>query len=119
MARERAGPLEYRRNIVWQGFTLEYYDKAWQNASLIEAFANSIVIALLATAISTVIGALLALALWRFRFPGKPAVEGAMALPIVIPEICMGVALLAFFVRTGWPSALPWPFNLGPIIIGH
>src|ERR671914_90132 len=101
MARERAGPLEYSRKIVWQGFTLEYYDKAWQNASLIEAFANSIVIALLATAISTVIGALLALALWRFRFPGKPAVEGAMALPIVIPEICMGVALLAFFVRTG------------------
>jgi spermidine/putrescine transport system permease protein len=66
-----------------------------------------------------VIGALLALALWRFRFPGKPAVEGAMALPIVIPEICMGVALLAFFARTGWPTALPWPLNLGPIVIGH
>ena len=76
-------------------------------------------IALLATAISTVIGALLALALWRFRFPGKPAFEGAMALPIVIPEICMGVALMAFFIRTGWPTALPWPLNLGPIVIGH
>ena len=37
-----------RRNIVWRGFTLAYYDKAWQNASLIEAFVNSIVIALLA-----------------------------------------------------------------------
>ena len=108
-----------RRNIVWQGFTLDYYAKAWHNASLIEAFANSIAIALIATAISTVIGALLALALWRFRFPGKPALEGAMALPIVIPEICMGVALLAFFVRTGWPSGLPWPLNLGPIVIGH
>ena len=85
----------------------------------LEAFANSLAIGLLSTLISTVIGALLALALWRFRFPGKPALEGAMALPIVIPEICMGVALMAFFIRTGWPTALPWPLNLGPIIIGH
>jgi spermidine/putrescine transport system permease protein len=74
---------------------------------------------MVSTALSTAIGALLALALWRFRFPGKPALEGSMALPIVIPEICMGVALMAFFLRTGWPSGLGWPLNLGPIIIGH
>jgi spermidine/putrescine transport system permease protein len=108
-----------RRNIVWQGFTLDYYAKAWANASLIEAFTNSLAIGLIATAVSTVIGGLLALGLWRFRFPGKPALEGAMALPIVIPEICMGVALMAFFLRTGWPTDLGWPLNLGPIIIGH
>jgi spermidine/putrescine transport system permease protein len=108
-----------RRNIVWRGFTLDYYEKAWNNASLIEAFTNSLVIGLISTAISTVVGALLALALWRFRFPGKPVLEGAMALPIVIPEICMGVALMAFFQRTSWPTDLGWPLNLGPIIIGH
>jgi spermidine/putrescine transport system permease protein len=108
-----------RRNIVWQGFTLDYYARAWGNASLIEAFANSLMIALVSTTLSTVIGALLALALWRFRFPGKPALEGAMALPIVIPEICMGVALMAFFLRTGWPTDLGWPLNLGPVVIGH
>jgi len=108
-----------RRNIVWQGFTLEYYGRAWEDSSLIEAFVNSIVIALIATVISTAIGALLALALWRFRFPGKPVVEGAMALPIVIPEICMGVALMTFFARTSWPSDLVWPLSLSPIIIGH
>jgi len=108
-----------KRNIVWRGFTLKYYGKAWGNTSLIDAFINSLVIALLATVISTVIGALLALALWRFRFPGKAGFEGASALPIVIPEICMGVALMAFFIRIGWPTDLPWPLNLGPIIIGH
>ncbi len=107
-----------RRNIVWRGFTLHYYDKAWGNASLIEAFTNSLVIGLISTALSTVIGGLLALALWRFRFPGKPMLEGAIALPIVIPEICMGVALMAFFMRTGWPT-LDWPLSLGPIIAGH
>ncbi len=108
-----------KRNIVWRGFTLKYYEKALGNASLIEAFTNSLVIALVATVISTAIGALLALGLWRFRFPGKAAMEGAVALPIVIPEICMGVALMAFFIRIGWPSDLPWPLSLGAITAGH
>jgi spermidine/putrescine transport system permease protein len=108
-----------RRNIVWQGFTTEYYVRAAQNASLIEAFSNSLIIAFVSTVLATVIGALMALALWRFRFPGKSALDGAAALPIVIPEICMGVSLLVFFNRVGWPAGMPWPLNLTPIIIGH
>ena len=108
-----------RRNIVWQGFTTDYYAKAAENASLIEAFSNSLIIAAVSTLLSTIIGALLALALWRFRFPGKAALDGASALPIVIPEICMGVSLLVFFNRVGWPTDMPWPLNLMPIIIGH
>jgi spermidine/putrescine transport system permease protein len=108
-----------RRNIVWQGFTTDYYAKAAENASLIEAFSNSLIIAVVSTVLSTIIGALLALALWRFRFPGRAALDGASALPIVIPEICMGVSLLVFFNRVGWPTDMPWPLNLTPIIIGH
>ena len=45
-----------RRNIVWQGFTLDYYKKAVGNASLLEAFTNSLTIGLISTAISTVSG---------------------------------------------------------------
>jgi len=111
-----------KRGIVWRGFTLNNYEKAWHNAALIEALSNSLVIAFLATVISTVIGALVALLLWRFRFPGKAAYEGFMALPIVIPEICMGVALLLFFVKTGMMDLsvhLPWPLSLGNIVIAH
>jgi len=108
-----------RRNIVWQGFTLDYYVKAANNLSLIEAFTNSLVIALLSTLISVVLGGLFALALYRFRFPGKPAVEAANQLPIVIPEICMGVALLVFFAEVGWPRNLPWPLSLANIVAGH
>jgi spermidine/putrescine transport system permease protein len=109
-----------RRNIVWQGFTLKYYEKALNNDSLIQAFVNSLTIAALSTLISVILGALAALALWRFRFPGKPAVDGAMALPIVVPEICMGVAMLVFFARVlPWPQGLPWPLDLGAIIISH
>jgi spermidine/putrescine transport system permease protein len=109
-----------RRNIVWQGFTLKYYEKALNNDGLIEAFVNSLTIAACSTAISVVLGAMAAFALWRFRFPGKPAVDGAMALPIVVPEICMGVALLVFFAKVlPWPQGLPWPLNLGAIIVAH
>ncbi|MXZ80579.1 MAG: ABC transporter permease [Gammaproteobacteria bacterium] len=108
-----------RRNVVWRGFTTKYYEKAWNNDGLIEAFANSLTIAFFSTLVSTVLGAMVALLLWRFRFPLKGAYEGAMTLPIVIPEICMGVAMMAFFSRIGWPSDLFWPLNLGAIIIAH
>ena len=108
-----------RRNIVWRGFTLKYYEKAWANESLIEAFANSLTIAFISTAASIVLGAMTAVLLWRFRFPGRALYERAIELPIVIPEICMGVAMLVFFSRIGWPSGLPWPLNLGAITIAH
>ncbi|MEQ1652628.1 MAG: ABC transporter permease [Hyphomicrobium sp.] len=109
-----------KRNIVWHGFTFKYYEKLFQNDELILAFANSLTIALITTAISVVLGALAAVMLWRFRFKFKGIVEGVMALPIVVPEICMGVAMLVFFSRVmPWPNYLPWPFSLGAIIIAH
>ena len=108
-----------KRNIVWKGFTLKYYGVAWNNASLVEAFVNSLTIAIMTTIIATIIGTMVALLLWRFHFPGKAAYEGFMTLPIVIPEICMGVAMLAFFARVGWPVGLPWPLNLSAITIAH
>ena len=122
-----------KRNVVWQGFTTKYYLVAWENQALIEAMVNSLTIALMCTLFATVIGGAAALLLWRFRFPFKSAYEGFMALPIVIPEICMGVALLVFFARMGrfmsgfesgpiawWNSLFTvWPLNLASIAIAH
>jgi spermidine/putrescine transport system permease protein len=109
-----------RRNIVWKGFTFDYYIQAVQDQDLLQAFANSLVIAFVCTLVSVALGALGAVALWRFRFPGKTAFEGGIALPIVAPEICMGVAMLVFFTRIlPWPDDLPWPLDLGAITIAH
>jgi spermidine/putrescine transport system permease protein len=109
-----------RRNIVWRGFTLDYYVAVFQDTDLLQAFGNSLTIAAVSTVVSVVLGALVALTLWRFRFPAKPVLEGALALPIVVPEICMGVAMLVFFTEViPWPTELLWPFNLGAIIISH
>jgi spermidine/putrescine transport system permease protein len=109
-----------KRNIVWRGFTLKYYAVTFADHELITAFANSLTIAACSTLISVVLGAMTALVLWRFRFPGKLVLEGALGLPIVVPEICMGVGMLVFFSEVlRWPSELMWPFNLGAIIIAH
>ncbi|MDI7773992.1 ABC transporter permease [Asticcacaulis sp. EMRT-3] len=109
-----------RANVVWRGFTWKYYDKAIHDSSLITAFGNSLTIAACSTAISLVLGAMIAIVLWRFRFPGKSVLDGALAIPIVVPEICMGVGMLVFFAKIlPWPHELPWPFSLGAIIISH
>jgi spermidine/putrescine transport system permease protein len=109
-----------RRNIVWEGFTLDWYGRAMSDDSLVQAFINSLTIAFICTIVSVVLGAMSAVLLWRFRFPGKTALEGSLALPIVVPEICMGVAMLVFFARIfPWPTGMPWPLNLGAITIAH
>jgi spermidine/putrescine transport system permease protein len=109
-----------KRNIVWRGFTLDWYRAALADTDLIVAFGNSLTIALISTAVSVALGALTALLLWRFRFPAKALLEGALGLPIVVPEICMGVAMLVFFTQVvRWPTSLAWPLNLGAIIISH
>lgn len=108
-----------KRNVMWKGFTFKYYEKALNNSSLVEALVNSLTIALLATIFSVILGALAGVMLWRFRFPMKGAVEGVMSLPIIVPEICMGVAMLIFFARIEWPVGMIWPFNLSAITIAH
>ncbi len=111
---------DIKDTVVWHGFSLKYYDKAIHDDDLIQAFGNSMTIALMSTIISVVVGAMAAIVLWRFRFPGKTAFDGALAIPIVVPEICMGVGMLVFFAKVlPWPGNLPWPLSLGNIIIAH
>ncbi len=108
-------------NVVWRGFTTKYYEKAFANSQLVEAFINSLTIAVVTTILSVILGTMTAILLWRFRFPFKPAVEGVVSLPIVIPEICMGVSLAMFFSQMGWLATgdLVWPFNLVNITVAH
>lgn len=102
-----------KRNITWRGFTLRYYEKAYENSQLHEAFLNSLIVAGISTTVSTVLGAMLGLALYRFRFPLQGPYEGVVHLPIVIPEICMGVAMVAFF------ATLDIPLGLFTITVSH
>jgi spermidine/putrescine transport system permease protein len=108
-----------KRNVVWRGFTTKYYEKAWNDPTLVEALVNSLTIAALATLFSLVLGTLAAILLWRFRFPLKSAADGVMSLPIIVPEICLGVAFLIFFSAIKWPTGMIWPLSLSAITIAH
>jgi spermidine/putrescine transport system permease protein len=96
-----------RRNIVWEGFTLRHYARAYHNAALQEAFLNSLIVACVSTVIATVLGTMLGFALHQYRFPGRGAFEAWLHLPIIVPEVCMGVALLAFFALIDVSLGLP------------
>lgn len=103
----------YKRAFVWKGFSLIWYEKALNNQSLHEAFINSMQVAAWSTVVSTALGAMLGLALYRYRFPFKGVYEGLAHLPIVIPEICMAVAMVTFF----WAVGIE--LSLTTVIVSH
>jgi len=85
-------------SFKWQGFTLHWYADVDGIPGLGHAFELTIILALLASITSAIIGTFLALALVRYRFRGKGATEQVMFLNIAAPEIVVGAALLSFFV---------------------
>jgi spermidine/putrescine transport system permease protein len=84
-----------RMNAQWVGFTLKWYEQLFHNERILAAAWNSLVIALGASAVSTVLGTMAGYAMYRFRPTLLPAMVVA---PIAIPEILVGVSLLLFFV---------------------
>ena len=88
---------ESKLNAVWTGFTFKWYESLLQNESVLEAARNSFSVALVSTAVSVVIDALAALGLYRYKFRGKGLLDAVLTIPIIIPEIVMGISLLAFF----------------------
>lgn len=85
-------------NIRWVGFTLHWYDVLFRDNQVRLATQNTLIVAVVSTLVATIIGTLAALAMQRYRFPGYSASEAAMYIPIVIPEVVMGISLLVFFV---------------------
>jgi len=86
--------------VRWTGFTLKWYQRLFEDERMMNAALNTLWVALAATIISTVFGTLMALAMERYRFRGRTGLDALLYLPIVIPEIVMALALLAFFSFT-------------------
>jgi spermidine/putrescine transport system permease protein len=82
------------RFTVWEGFSLRWYQAAMNDPQLAEGLVNSLIIAVAAGALSTVIGTLAAYGMWR---RGAPALSATLYLSLVTPEIVSGVSLLALF----------------------
>jgi len=96
-----------RTSATWAGFTTEWYEKLFRNQSMGQALLNSLQLAGWSVAASAIIGTLGAVGMSKARFRGKGAVETASTLPIMIPEIILGIAYLALFTAIGLPLGMP------------
>ncbi|OCR01948.1 spermidine/putrescine ABC transporter permease PotC [Oscillatoriales cyanobacterium USR001] len=129
-----------RSNAIWRGFTLDWYRSLFPNAGtfilgtaqgnanisdagLWNALNNSLLIATISTILATIFGTAIAMALERFRFPGRKILEALLFLPIIIPEITMGISLLVFFTLifriVENLTSIHLTLGLPTVIIGH
>ena len=101
--------------MVWSGFTFDWYWTIFgyptqlneqtlyveSTDQLLAAVMNSLIVAASTTTISTVLGTMTALALFRYRFRAQRFYQGLLYMPMVMPDIVLGIALLVFFVSIG------------------
>ncbi len=96
-----------------EGFSFRWYVKLAHNATILNAFKNSLVLGSLTAIVTTAIGIPAAMAFVRYEFPGKNTLNTLLLTPIMIPEVVLGVALL-LFIR--W---LQQPKSFALLLIGH
>lgn len=87
-------------NLVFEGFTLKWFYELFNNKDLVEAFFNTLLIAIISTVVSTIIGTISAVGLHRYNFKFKGFVNTLLYIPIVIPEIVLGISLLSMYTLT-------------------
>lgn len=88
---------ESRINAVWNGFTWKWYISLFENRQVLEALRNSLTIGLISSVLATVLGTAASLAIKHYSLRWRSIINGLIYLPIVIPEIMMGLALLVLF----------------------
>lgn len=99
-----------RVNVGWVGFTLKWYKVLFADKQLITAAVNSIVIALIASTVSVILGVLAGVALHRYKIP---LLSTLVMIPVAAPELLVGVALLLFFLL------INFTLGVASIILAH
>jgi spermidine/putrescine transport system permease protein len=102
-----------RLNVVWTGFTFRWFEQLFANGPLMRAAWNSFVIAVVTTGLSIVLGTLGAWLLHRYRFRGARLIQTLFTVPMVVPEVLMGISLLVLF------AALNVVLGFTTVIIAH
>lgn len=96
---------------VWTGFTFKWYIKLFNNSQIMDALLNSLFIAVVTTVLSVIFGTLAALVLHRYLFTGKKIVDFILMIPVIIPDIVIGIAMLAIYgifkVNLGLITVIP------------
>jgi len=100
-------------NILFEGFTFKWYGELFHNTTLLEALKNTLIVAFTSTFISVVIGTVSAFALKKYDFKGKKLINELLYVPIVIPEIVLGISLLSIY------TFLHIALGMGTLILSH
>jgi spermidine/putrescine transport system permease protein len=95
-----------RFGATWTGFTLDWYRRLLERNDILIGLRRSVLVGLVTALVATALGTLIAVALGRHRFRGRGAVEAFLYLPIVTPEIVVGISLLMLFAFAGVPLGL-------------
>lgn len=103
-----------RLNLRWEGFSTQWYSALLSNKTLLTAFQNSLIVASATTLLATLLGTLGAWMLHRYRFPFQRTLALLIFVPIVMPEVLMGVSLLVLFVQV-----MNIPLGYPTIVIAH
>lgn len=109
-----------RFGLDWKGLTFDWYLRLFQNHAILEAAANTLILAVVSTAIATVLGTMLAIGLNRFPWPRKAnsLFDIVLNMPVVVPEIVFAAALVIAFALLRFVSDAFTPGLLN-MIIGH
>ena len=102
-----------KQTAVWEGATLDWYRSLLHDERILASVRNSLSVGGATTLVATVIGTLAALALGRFEFRGKGFTRNLLYLPIIIPEVVVGAALVTFF------GAVGLRLSLTTVVIAH
>ena len=102
-----------RLSATWQGWSLQWYRALWADQALQAAAVNSLWVATVSTLLALLLGVGLAVGLEGLPGRRQRQIEQALLLPLVIPEVMMGVSLLLFFVL------VRMPLSLTTVIVGH
>ena len=92
--------------LSWGGFSLRWYAHLFQNGALLASFGNTMVLAITTTVLATTLGTLGAVGLYRYKFRGRNLIDSLLYIPVVIPEIVMGISLLLVYVKVGIPRGM-------------
>jgi spermidine/putrescine transport system permease protein len=102
-----------RQTAVWKNFTLDWYRVLFRDELIGHAVMNSLIVGMVATGVATVIGTMAGLALARHPFRGKGATMSLIYLPVIVPEIVVGAALVSLF------GFIAMRLSLTTVILAH
>jgi spermidine/putrescine transport system permease protein len=109
-----------RRGLAWQGFTLDWYVKLFQNAWILEAAWNTLLLAVVSTVVATLLGTVMAMGMGRFPWGRRTGdiLNSVVYLPVIIPDIILAAALVVIFGLLRMVASVFEP-GLLDMIIGH